>query len=122
MTFKPTAAGQAGTADTYYLFTANDGQGEQKVMLTGKGVDDPIALKAYQIGAGDPRSVLGRSLTLEYPVAGQGSARTTQGGDLLVAGDRGARGRTVQSTPRYKAAGGAAGILGFPDHRRAANA
>ena len=39
-------------------------------MLTGKGTDDPIAAYAWKIGAGDPRSNLGRSLTLEYAVAG----------------------------------------------------
>ena len=70
VTFTPTAVGQAGTAETYYLITTDDGQGALKVMLTGKGTDDPIASYAWTIGAGDPRSDLGRSLTLEYAVAG----------------------------------------------------
>ena len=70
VTFTPTAVGQAGTAETYYLITADDGQGALKVMLTGNGTDDPIAAYAWKIGAGDPRSALGRSLTLEYAVAG----------------------------------------------------
>ena len=92
MTFTPTAVGQAGTAETYYLITADDGQGALKVMLTGNGTDDPIAAYAWKIGAGrpavDPR-----------PVADPGVRRggrevpgLRQRGDLLVAGDRGACG------------------------------
>ena len=113
VTFKPTVAGQAGTQDTYYLFTANDGQGEQKVMLTGKGVDDPIALKAYQIGAGDPRSVLGRSLTLEYPVPG-GKCQDYNKGVICWSPATGAHEVHGAIYTSYQAAGGAAGSLGFP--------
>ena len=70
VTFTPTKVGQAGTLDTFYLITADDGQGALKTMLTGKGTDDPIAAYAWKVGAGDPRSDLGRSLALEYDVAG----------------------------------------------------
>lgn len=113
VTFKPTAVGQAGTADTYYLITADDGQGAQKVMLTGAGVDDPIALKAYQTGAGDPRSVLGRSLTLEYPV-GAGKCQDYVKGVICWSQATGAHWVGGAIYARYKAMGGAAGILGFP--------
>ncbi|WP_346960739.1 choice-of-anchor D domain-containing protein [uncultured Arthrobacter sp.] len=113
VTFKPTAAGQAGTVDTYYLLTANDGQGEQKVMLTGRGVDDPIGLKAYQLNAGDPRSVLGRSLTLEYPVAG-GKCQDYVRGVICWSPATGAHVVTGGIYDRYKALGGAAGVLRFP--------
>ena len=113
VTFKPTVAGQAGTADTYYLLTADDGQGALKVMLTGNGVDDPIGLKAYQTGAGDPRSVLGRSLTLEYPVAA-GKCQDYTKGVICWSRATGAHWVAGAIYARYKAAGGAAGILGFP--------
>ncbi len=113
VTFKPTVAGQAGTADTFYLLTADDGQGALKVMLTGNGVDDPIGLKAYQTGAGDPRSVLGRSLTLEYPVAG-GKCQDYAKGVICWSKATGAHWVAGAIYARYKAAGGAAGVLGFP--------
>jgi hypothetical protein len=113
VTFKPTVVGQAGTADTYYLLTADDGQGAQKVMLTGMGVDDPIGLKAYQTNAGDPRSVLGRSLTLEYPV-GAGKCQDYTKGVICWSPSTGAHWVAGAIYARYKAAGGAAGVLGFP--------
>ncbi|NUU30154.1 choice-of-anchor D domain-containing protein [Arthrobacter sp. C9C5] len=113
VTFKPTVAGQAGTLDTFYLITANDGQGASKVMLTGKGVDDPIALKAYQTRAGDPRSSLGRSLTLEYPVAG-GKCQDYDRGVICWSPATGAHVVSGAIYARYKALGGAAGVLRFP--------
>ena len=99
VTFTPTAVGQAGTSETYYLITTDDGQGALKVMLTGNGTDDPIAAYAWKIGAGDPRSALGRSLTVEYAVAWREVPGLCQRGDLLVTGDRGAFGHSVRSTP-----------------------
>lgn len=113
VTFKPTAVGQAGTADTYYLVTTDDGQGALKVMLTGKGIDDPIAVKASSIGAGDPRSTLGRSLTLEYPVAG-GKCQDYDRGIICWSAATGAHEVHGGIYARYKAEGGAGGVLGFP--------
>ena len=40
------------TTVTFYLITADDGQGALKTMLTGKGTDDPIAAYAWKVGAG----------------------------------------------------------------------
>ncbi|KRE80254.1 choice-of-anchor D domain-containing protein [Arthrobacter sp. Soil763] len=113
VTFKPTVPGQAGTQDTFYLLTGNDGQGALKVMLTGTGVDDPIGLKAYQLNAGDPRSILGRSLTLEYPVAG-GKCQDYARGVICWSPATGAHVVTGAIYDRYKALGGAAGVLRFP--------
>ncbi|SKB90962.1 LGFP repeat-containing protein [Arthrobacter sp. 49Tsu3.1M3] len=113
VTFTPTAFGQAGTSETYYLITADDGQGALKVMLTGKGTDDPIAAYAWKIGAGDPRSSLGRSLTLEYPVAG-GKCQDYVKGVICWSPATGAHSVRGEVYKRYKAAGAAAGALGFP--------
>ncbi len=113
VTFTPTAFGQAGTSETYYLITADDGQGALKVMLTGKGTDDPIAAYAWKIGAGDPRSTLGRSLTLEYPVAG-GKCQDYVKGVVCWSPATGAHSVRGEVYKRYKAAGAAAGVLGFP--------
>ena len=117
VTFTPTAVGQAGTAETYYLITADDGQGALKVMLTGNGTDDPIAAYAWKIGAGDPRSTLGRSLTLEYAVAG-GKCQDYVRGVICWSPATGAHAVIGEIYKRYKAAGGAAGAPRLPDHRR----
>ena len=113
VTFTPTAVGQAGTLDTFYLITADDGQGALKVMLTGNGTDDPIAAYAWKIGAGDPRSVLRRSLTLEYNVPG-GKCQDYERGIICWSPATGAHSVSGGIYPLYKAAGGAAGRLGFP--------
>ncbi|MET3923390.1 choice-of-anchor D domain-containing protein [Arthrobacter sp. UYEF20] len=113
VTFTPAVVGPAGTQDTYYLVTADDGQGALKVMLTGEGIDDPIAVKANRTGAGDPRSALGRTLTLEYPVAG-GKCQDYDRGVICWSAATGAHEVHGGIYPIYKAAGGAAGILGFP--------
>ena len=89
VTFTPTAVGQAGTNDTFYLITADDGQGALKVMLTGNGTDDPIAVKAQTIGAGRPGSTLGRVSHRTVRGCGRKVPGLRQRGDLLVAGDRG---------------------------------
>ncbi|MGL3804825.1 Ig-like domain-containing protein [Paeniglutamicibacter sp. R2-26] len=109
VTFTPTAFGQAGNADTFYLITANDGQGAQKVMLTGKGTDDPIAVKAHKT----PVKVLGRSVSLEYK-AGAGKCQDYVRGIICWSAATGAHYVTGAIATRYKAWGGAAGSLGFP--------
>ncbi len=113
VTFKPSALGQAGTQDTFYLITANDGQGELKVMLTGRGTDDPVAAKAAGIGAGDPRSSLGRSLTLEYQV-GTGLCQDYEKGIICWSPLTGAHEVHGAIYAVFKASGGAGGVLGFP--------
>ena len=113
MTFTPTTVGQAGTQDTFYLITADDGQGALKTMLTGKGTDDPIAAYAWKVGAGDPRSNLGRSLALEYDVAG-GKCQDYVRGVICWSPATGAHALLGGIYGRFKAAGGAAGALGFP--------
>ncbi|WP_306911992.1 choice-of-anchor D domain-containing protein [Arthrobacter sp. B3I9] len=113
VTFTPTALGQAGIQDTFYLVTADDGQGPLKVMLTGKGTDDPIAVKANSLGAGDPRSTLGRSLTLEYSVAG-GKCQDYDRGIICWSPATGAHEIHGGIYGAFKAAGGAGGALGFP--------
>jgi LGFP repeat/HYDIN/CFA65/VesB-like, Ig-like domain/Abnormal spindle-like microcephaly-assoc'd, ASPM-SPD-2-Hydin/PQQ-like domain len=113
VTFTPTAVGKAGTSETFYLLTANDGQGALKVMLTGTGTDDPIAAYAWKTGAGDPRSKLGRSLTLEYDVAG-GKCQDYVRGVICWSPKTGAHAVSGAINTRYKAAGGAGGSLGFP--------
>ena len=113
VTFKPTAVGQAGTTETYYLITTDDGQGALKVMLTGKGTDDPIAAYAWKTNAGRPGSVLGRSLTAEYAVAG-GKCQDYFRGVICWSPTTGAHAVIGEINRRYRAAGGAAGVLGFP--------
>ncbi|MFE4541133.1 choice-of-anchor D domain-containing protein [Arthrobacter sp. NPDC056727] len=113
VTFTPTALGQAGTQDTFYLITADDGQGAQQVMLTGNGTDDPIAVKAQQIGAGRPGSSLGRALTDQYAVTG-GKCQDFVLGVICWSPETGAHEVHAAVYTSYKAAGGAAGVLGFP--------
>ena len=113
VTFTPTALGQAGTQDTFYLITADDGQGALKVMLTGNGTDDPIAVKAQTIGAGRPGSTLGRALTGQYAVAG-GKCQDFVNGVICWSPATGAHESHGPTYISYKAAGGAAGMLGFP--------
>lgn len=113
VTFAPTAAGQAGTKETFYLITADDGQTAQKVMLTGNGTDDPIAAYGWTINAGRPGSSLGRSLTAEYAVAG-GKCQDYFRGVICWSAKTGAHAVLGEINKRYKAAGGPAGILGFP--------
>lgn len=113
VTFTPAALGQAGTQETFYLITTDDGQGALKVMLTGTGTDDPIALKANSIGAGDPRSALGRSLTHEYDVA-DGKCQDYDRGVICWSAATGAHEVHGGIYGAYKAAGGAGGRLGFP--------
>ncbi|WP_167467821.1 choice-of-anchor D domain-containing protein [Arthrobacter oryzae] len=113
VTFKPSAVGQSGTPDTYYLITADDGQGALKVMLTGYGTDDPIAAYAWKTGAGDPRSALGRSLTLEYAVA-DGKCQDYARGIICWSPATGVHSVGGGIYGSYQAAGGAAGALGFP--------
>ena len=114
VTFTPTAVGQAGTSETYYLITADDGQGALKVMLTGKGTDDPIAAYAWKIGAGDPRSSLGRSLTLEYAVAGGKCQDYVRGVICWSPSDRGPFGTSVRSTSATRPRAVPRACLGFP--------
>ncbi|MCZ2403459.1 choice-of-anchor D domain-containing protein [Paenarthrobacter sp. Z7-10] len=113
VTFTPAAVGSAGTLDTFYLITADDGQGALKVMLTGNGTDDPVAAYAWKIGAGDPRSTLGRSLTMEFAVAG-GTCQDYVRGVICWSPTTGAHAVHGAIYTRYKAAGGAAGFLRFP--------
>jgi hypothetical protein len=113
VTFTPAAAGQAGTPDTYYLVTANDGQGAFKVMLTGNGVNDPIAVHAGEVGAGRYTSPIGQALSPEYDIAGGRCQDYTHGVICwsLATGVHEVHGVIYD---RYKAAGGPAGFLGFP--------
>ncbi|MCU1670655.1 MAG: hypothetical protein JWP40_3582 [Blastococcus sp.] len=113
VTFAPGAAGQAGTPDTFYLITANDGQGALKVMLTGNGVVDPIAVYAQKLGAGQLHSTLGPALTTEYAVAA-GKCQDYARGVICWSPSTGAHEVHGVIYDRYKAAGGAAGVLGFP--------
>ncbi len=106
VTFTPTAVGQAGTTETFYLITTDDGQGALKVMLTGNGTDDPIAAYAWKINAGRPSSALGRSLTLEYAVAG-GKCQDYVRGMICWSPKTGAHAVLGEIYKRYKAAGGA---------------
>ncbi|MEN8583066.1 choice-of-anchor D domain-containing protein [Burkholderia sp. RS01] len=113
VTFTPTALGQAGTLDTFYLITADDGQGALKVMLTGNGTDDPIAVKAQQIGAGRPSSSLGRALTGQYAVA-DGKCQDFVSGVICWSPATGAHEVHAPMYNSYKAAGGVTGMFGFP--------
>jgi hypothetical protein len=113
VTFTPTALGQAGTQDTFYLITADDGQGALQVMLTGNGTDDPIAVKAQQIGAGRPASSLGRALTGQYAVA-DGKCQDFVSGVICWSPATGAHEVHTAIYNSYKAAGGATGMFGFP--------
>jgi hypothetical protein len=113
VTFTPTALGQAGTLDTFYLITADDGQGALKVMLTGKGVDDPIAVKAQETGAGQLGSVIGVALTGQYAVGG-GKCQDYTKGVICWSAATGAHEVHGAIYTRYKAANGAGGMLGFP--------
>jgi hypothetical protein len=113
VTFTPTAPGQAGTVDTFYLITADDGQGALKVMLTGKGVDDPISVKAQQTGAGQLGSTIGVALTGQYAVAG-GKCQDYTKGVICWSAATGAHEVHGSIYARYKASGSAGGPLGFP--------
>ncbi|WP_437773801.1 choice-of-anchor D domain-containing protein [Arthrobacter sp. KNU40] len=113
VTFAPTAVGPAGTQNTFYLITADDGQGPLTVMLTGNGVDDPIAVKAQQVGAGQLQSNLGSALSLQYPVA-SGKCQDFVRGVVCWSPATGAHEVHGAVYTRYQAAGGAAGSLGFP--------
>jgi len=113
VTFAPTAVGQAGTSETYYLITADDGQTAQKVMLTGNGTDDPIAAYGWKINAGRPGSSLGRSLTAEYAV-GVGKCQDYTRGVICWSPKTGAHAVLNEIYKRYKAEGGAGGPFGFP--------
>jgi hypothetical protein len=113
VTFAPTAVGQAGTSETYYLITADDGQAAQKVMLTGNGTDDPIAAYGWKINAGRPGSSLGRSLTAEYAV-GVGKCQDYTRGVICWSPKTGAHAVLNEIYKRYKAEGGAGGPFGFP--------
>ncbi|WP_208751132.1 choice-of-anchor D domain-containing protein [Arthrobacter sp. PM3] len=113
VTFAPSAVGQAGTSETFYLVTADDGQAAQKVMLTGRGTDDPIAAYGWKINAGRPGTILGRMLTSEYPVAG-GKCQDYNGGMICWSAKTGAHAVLGEISKRYRAAGGPAGVLGFP--------
>lgn len=113
VTFAPTAVGQAGTTETYYLITADDGQGAKKVMLTGNGTDDPIAAYGWKIDAGRPGSSLGRSLTAEYAV-GEGKCQDYTRGVICWSPKTGAHAVLNEIYKRYRAEGGAGGAFGFP--------
>ncbi|MFF2246620.1 choice-of-anchor D domain-containing protein [Arthrobacter sp. NPDC058130] len=113
VTFAPTAVGQAGTKETFYLVTADDGQAAQKVMLTGNGTDDPIAAYGWKINAGRPGSSLGRSLTAEYAV-GAGKCQDYTRGVICWSPKTGAHAVLGEIYKRYKAEGGAGGAFGFP--------
>ncbi|MGY3564794.1 Ig-like domain-containing protein [Sinomonas sp. RB5] len=113
VTFTPTAFGQAGTADTYYLITADDGSGAQEVMLTGSGIDDPVAAYAAKIGAGRWASPLGQALTAEYSV-GTGTCQDYTSGIICWSPTTGAHEVHGAIYTRYAAAGGPRGFLGFP--------
>lgn len=113
VTFTPSAVGQAGTQETFYLVTADDGQGAQKVMLTGNGTDDPIAAYAWKTNAGRPGTALGRSLTAEYAV-GVGKCQDYTRGVICWSPKTGAHAVLNEIYKRYKAEGGAGGAFGFP--------
>ena len=113
VTFAPTAVGQAGTSETFYLITADDGQAAKKVMLTGNGTDDPIAAYGWKINAGRPGSSLGRSLTAEYAV-GVGKCQDYTRGVICWSPKTGAHAVLNEIYKRYKAEGGAGGPFGFP--------
>ncbi len=114
VTFSPVATGQAGTPDTYYLVTADDGQGAQEVMLTGNGVADPIAVKAQQLGAGQTwQSFMGQALSGEYAVAG-GQCEDYTNGVICWSPSTGTHEVHGGIYAEYKALGGPAGFLGLP--------
>jgi hypothetical protein len=113
VTFTPTVAGQAGTTGTYYLITSDDGQGALEVMLTGNGVDDPIAVKAQQVGGGNLWSALGVATSAEYNV-GAGKCQDYQRGVICWSPATGAHEVHGGIYLQYAAAGGAGGFLGFP--------
>ena len=113
VTFAPTAVGQAGTSETFYLITADDGQAAKKVMLTGNGTDDPIAAYGWKINAGRPGSSLGRSLTAEYAV-GVGKCQDYTRGVICWSPKTGAHAVLNEIYKRYRAEGGAGGPFGFP--------
>jgi hypothetical protein len=112
VTFAPTVAGQAGTSSTYYLVTGDDGQGAQEVMLTGNGVDDPIAIKAQEIGV-SWNSIIGVATSAEYTV-GPGKCEDFQRGVICWSPATGAHEVHGANYILYRASGGAGGFLGFP--------
>jgi uncharacterized protein with LGFP repeats len=111
VTFTPTAAGKVSGPSYFYELTGNDGQAAQEVMLSGAGVNDPIAVKFEQLGGG--RSLLGQAVTGEYAVAG-GQGQDFVNGSIYWSAATGAhavRGAIVQ---KYRALNGPKGFLGFP--------
>ncbi|MDP5226843.1 MULTISPECIES: choice-of-anchor D domain-containing protein [Arthrobacter] len=113
VTFAPTAVGQAGSATSYYLITADDGSGAQEVMLTGYGVNDPVAAYAQKIGAGTASSPLGQVVSAEY-VVGPGTCQDYTRGIICWSPTTGAHEVNGAIYTRYAAAGGPSGFLGFP--------
>ncbi|QXG74425.1 choice-of-anchor D domain-containing protein [Modestobacter sp. L9-4] len=114
VTFAPTAIGQAGGPAFFYLLTGNDGRGEQKVMLTGNGIDDPIAAAAVRVGAGKGTWIgVGQALRPQYVIAGGRCQDYTNG---IICWSPGTGAYVVQGliAQAYLAAGGPAGPLGFP--------
>ena len=112
VTFTPTALGEAGSAATYYLITGDDGSGPHQVMLTGSGVNDPVAVVGAQYG-GSYLTPLGVVAGPQYPV-GSGQCQNYTSGAACWSTTTGAHAVPGSIGRQYLANGGAGGFLGFP--------
>ena len=112
--FTPTAAGQVGDPSLFYLVTGNDGAGEHRVMLTGNALDDPLAVAAARVGAGNGTYTgVGQPVSAQYGVA-DGRCQDYTDGIICWSPGSGAHAVQGEIARHYRASGGPAGPLGFP--------
>ena len=112
VTFAPTAAGAVGDAGLFYLITTDDGTGAHEVMLTGNGVDDPIAVLGAKDG-GSYSKPLGVVASAEY-AAGDGRCQDYTNGVICSSPTAGLHEVRGAIAAAYQAAGGPKGRLGLP--------
>jgi uncharacterized protein with LGFP repeats len=87
----------------------------RKVMLSGTGVEDPIAVKFEQMGGAGYRNPnpLGQAVSNQYKVAG-GKAQDFVNGAIYWSSGTGAHAVLGSIWQKYREMGGPAGALGFP--------
>lgn len=112
VTFAPTAAGPAGSADLFYLITTDDGTGPHQVMLTGNGVNDPIAALGARDG-GSYSKPLGVVASGQY-AAGDGRCQNFTNGYICSSPTAGLHEVRGAIAAAYRAGGGPTGSMGLP--------